>query len=107
MENKNIKNSLLIVINHVHPSTKFMLKGKHNNSTSFLDVRLKRLYGRLVKGIHRKFAIGQDIPCYSSVQIMYKRNLVKTLIHRTKVVCFDDASKDKLCIILNFLSTSR
>ncbi|KAH9591590.1 Alpha-(1,6)-fucosyltransferase [Schistosoma haematobium] len=105
LEKENDKDNLLNTFNNVHPSINFTSEDEQNDSISFLDVQLKRRAdGTLKRGVHRKSAAGQYTHFYSAVPIRYKRNLIKILTHRARMICSEDTIEEELNNIRNLLS---
>ncbi|CAH8613781.1 unnamed protein product [Schistosoma rodhaini] len=105
LEKEHEKENILNIFNNIHPSITFTLEEEQNGSISFLDVQLtRRIDGTLKRGLHRKSTVGQYTHFYSAVPMKYKRNLIKILTHRARMICSDDIILDELANIRNLLS---
>ena len=75
-------------MNTKHPNIKFTFEHKHNNSFSFLDVKICRENNKLTTSVYRKPTFsGVFTNCKSFILRVYKFGLVYTLLHR----CFNIA----------------
>ena len=76
-------------MNTKHLHIKFTFEHEHNNSFSFLDVKIYRQNNKFTTSVYRKPTfIGVFTNCQSFTPTVYKFGLVYTLLHR----CFNIAS---------------
>ena len=80
-------------LNLLHPALKFTVEREQNNSLNFLDVLVEKDGTGFLTSVYRKPTFTcQYIRCNSFSPKTRKISLIKTLVHRTLVIC----SKTKL-----------
>ena len=75
-------------MNSEHQNIKFTVEREENNSLSFLDINIFRDGGKLQTSVYRKSTISYVLTNFESfLPILYKYNLVFTLLLRGFVIC--------------------
>ena len=96
---------LLNSFNDVHPTIRFTAEFEKNDSFNFLDVLLiRRSDGTLKRSVYRKPTwTGQYTHFRSFVPLQQKRNLIRTLTHRARLICSPDTLEAELLHITDVL----
>nr|CAH8870068.1 unnamed protein product [Trichobilharzia regenti] len=105
MKDENDAMNILDKFNDAHSAINFTIEKESNDSISFLDVfMVRREDGTLRRSVYRKpTTTGQYTHFLSFVPLKYKRNLVKCLAHRARLICSDDCLNEELKIIRELL----
>ena len=91
------------VLNNLHPCLEFTCELEKNNTLPFLDVLVERTNDEFVTSVFRKPTFtGQYVRWNSFCEKRRKRNLVKTLVHRARMIC----SPPKLPAELEFIKST-
>ena len=85
-------NTFLQLLNSTHPNLSVSHEKETNDCFNFLDIKMKkRRDGTSQRSVYRKATCsGQYLQFFSFASMAYKRELVKTLYHRTRTICSSD-----------------
>ncbi|CAH8505340.1 unnamed protein product [Heterobilharzia americana] len=100
-KNNTNPNILLDTFSSVHPETKFTCETEKDGCLPFLAVLPSRRTGDSTRRsiYHKESWVGQYIHFRSFVPLIYKRNLIRTLMFRVSKIFTADTLKDELRII--------
>ena len=75
-------------MNSKHQNIKFIVECKESNSLAFLDIKIVHDSGKFQISIYRKSTFSGFLTNFESfLPLLYKYNLVSTLLHRGFMIC--------------------
>ena len=91
-------------MNTKHPNVKFTFEHEHNNSFSFLDVKICCENNKFTTSVHREPTFSGVFTNFKSfIPTVYKFSLVYTLLHRSfNITSSREISKSNKCAKTSF-----